>query len=178
MTDENSRPNSISLTSDLENTHGSEKSLFPEKTVTIEPVRVEVADKMSRMLLLRQLEDDLQLYDHYNPSEEAHFFSKSNEIAGSSSTVAIYLPLLASAGYVFMTGSHPLHLSSYSNNIKMVSLVAVSTWVLWKSFFSAANHLKYGNLEHDRAIIDAKAQLHTNAVRLTNELKFPKSDLH
>jgi hypothetical protein len=173
------KPESISLFSQRDNIHSKEQGLYPNNIVSLEPVRTAVANKVTKTLLLKHMEDALELFDCYRNEDEENYHNKSDllYLTRNRSTLGFYLPLFASMAYVGLTGHNVLHLNSYIINIQKVFIVGAGTWLAWKLLFNATNSLAFHSLGDDKEIVNAKALLHTNAVKLTNELKYPESDL-
>jgi hypothetical protein len=171
------RPNAVDLKNHRDQTHSDERGLFAGNVVSLEPVRVQVADKLSRALLLKHLENSLELYDCYDPKDEEQYFTETNKVTTGLNLSAIYLPIFATWGYLAMTGYNPLHLSNFVNQFRMIALVGGGTLFALKFLSGAANVVSRNRLSEDKSIIDTKAEIHTHATLLTNYLKYPESDL-
>jgi hypothetical protein len=173
------RPPLKSLPDDLAQTHSNERNLFPSNVASLEPVRTAVAGKMSKMFLLKHIEDVLELYDCYDQTDESNYLDKVSNIRdiAEKSTTGIYLPILVTWGSLLLTRLNPLHLDNYINHFRKLAVVAASTWLVWTVCFSALNRSALRRFDEDKAIMDAKAHLHTHATHLTNYLKYPESDL-
>jgi hypothetical protein len=176
---ESTKPESISLNTNLNNTHSTEQSLYPANLASLEPIRSAVSDKVGKMLLLKHLEENLELYDQYKLSDEDNYFQKIDTLQKSRhrTTLGVFVPLFISMGYLKLTGSHPFHLNSYISNFKQLALLTAGTWLIWKFYYNTSSFLAYKHFADDESIVDAKSLLHSQAVRLTNELKYPESDL-
>jgi hypothetical protein len=174
---EEKRPIAISLNSSLDKTHSKEQSIYPSDVASLEPVRTAVAVKVNKMLLLKNLENTLDLFDEYSLEDEDKCFGNALRSVNVGNPINMYIPMLITMSYLKLTGSNPFHLNSYINNFGKVSLIVASTWLFWKFYFGAASYLAHHNLEADKSIINAKALLHSQAVTITNDLKYPESDL-
>jgi hypothetical protein len=174
------RPVSKHINDDIQSIHSGESKLYPGNIVSLEPIRTAVANKLSKALLLKQIEETLELYDYYEPADERNYYNELDFIGRNRnrSNSELYLPLSFTIAAVGLWTFRPFHLSSYLDNIKLATIVFGGIWLVWNRYFTWINNKAYKSLEQERLIVETKAELHVYSVWLTNELKYPSSDLH
>jgi hypothetical protein len=142
-----------------------------QKFQSLTPLKQFAAYHLTVMYFLKQTEDALKLYDCYDQIEEENEIKNIREKQKEFPLVRnIALSGLFSVGFALLARRVPFLQGSFQ------AFYAYPASYLFAYSFLEWRHCKAKNMRDnqniDSQILLAKAHLHTNSIRLTNQLKF------
>lgn len=129
------------------------------------PLRTYTARNLQEMYYLKQLENMLNLYDC------ACYNTTLVQPKNISSTFSAQATILTVLYFLYKKKSSPLMFSSYINHIYPLTFISLLSFTFW-------NYLSRPKVQNPYEEIDkAKAELHTQAVRINNNLKYATNEI-
>ena len=161
------------MVNDIKDIHQKEKALFPADIASLAPARNYVADKLIKASLLKELNDDLSLFDSYKSEDEEQYLVRVTFRKLFSPTFSPIMPFLLTLGYIKYNKKPIFHLESYINNYYPIAVYAGSYLLL-----NGVSKFLQNPSRLDENIVRAKGDLHSCIVKLSNSLKYPDNELH
>lgn len=163
---------------DVNQVHQKEKSQFPADVATLAPARNYVAEKLIKANILKNIQEDLYLFDSYKLEDEVKLRQEMKETANYSHRSTLIIPVVASLAFIKFKKASLLELNSYINNVTPL-LIIYSLNLFGVSFIrrNKAMFLQQKSKKDDQ-IYNAKATLHSVGVKVANSLKYPNNELH
>ena len=171
MSEELNLPN---IATDVTNIRNKEQSLYPSNIATLDPIRARVAQNLTKMYLLKYFEDNLALFDCFDIKDEDIPSKDSQLINDNSISLFVYfVPFI----YLRYKKLSILHLGNYITHLYPILGVTLGSGLLLNYLNNLGNHYFMNRSWKEKAILDAKSELHTNIVKLSNVLRYPESEL-
>jgi hypothetical protein len=177
MSDDN-KINVPEIKNDIIQIHQKEKELFPADIASLSPARDFISDKLIRAQLLKFYQDNLILYDCYKVEDEQACIKKSIKINNKYEGSIAGAPFAFTLYYLLYKRAPILHLNSYIRLIYPISCIFAGTYIIAHLARLKIIQNDLDKISEDHHILNTKAELHTNIIRLSNSLKYPDSDLH
>jgi hypothetical protein len=160
--------------------HPISKHLAKFSDSELNPLRQHVADKLYKMHYAKQLEEMFNLYDCYDHTDENKLFNIVElEKLQQASPWTLGLGTFGALATVFaLKRASPLKVSSWMNNVYVLFYSGVVGFAFGKYCISLEEMKLNKKYWQDHSIVMAKAQIHSEATNLVNELRFNKEEMH
>ena len=132
-------------------------------------------ERLTAMLILKQLEDSLAYFDQVLPKEHENYFKRVSQfqIVNPKNYFLNFLTIGSLFAYFKYKRLSPFYFQNYIKEIYNFPLIAFAFYNFIKFIIPDMSN----ELNNMRNIILTKSLLHSNSVRLTNKLKYDHLDL-
>lgn len=163
---------------DVVQVHQKEKSQFPSDVATLAPARNYVAEKLIKANILKNIQEDLNLFDSYKHEDEVKLREEMRNTALLLHKSTLIVPVISSLAFLKYKKLSILELNSYINNVTPLLIIyGLSLFGVSLARTSKALRLQGKSLK-DYQIYNAKATLHSVGIKVANSLKYPDNELH
>jgi hypothetical protein len=166
------------VVNDIKQIHQKEKEIFPSDIASLAPARNYISDKLIKAHLLKYFQDNLSLFDYYKVEDEQEFIKKSIKLNDVYEKSVGGAPFAFTLYYLLYKKAPLLHLNSYIKHLYPISLIFAGTYLLANLGRNGLIGSELNKFNSENKILNSKAELHTNIVRLSNSLKYPDNELH
>lgn len=139
------------------------------------PVREHVSNKLKKMLYVKHLEEMLNIYDLYSYEEEKKIDEATKKFVYMSNIKPTFSFIMSSAfvtAFLLYKKASPLQFETYLKNFYSVAGIWGFSYTFLSCLLSGGLASRNKEIFRNSVIVSAKSQLHSEAVSLTNELRF------
>ncbi len=166
------------MVKDINEIHDKEKAIFPADVASLAPARNYIADKLIKATILKQMDEDLKLFDCYKHEDELKLKQKERVYAYIAQYSFLKLPVIITTIYLLCKRASIFHLESYNKHLLPILGIFAGSYFYFQFAKRCMIDQKIGDISDDREIYMTRAHLHSTAVKLANSLNIPNNELH